>query len=61
MANGPALGGAPVASPWDPALAIAMAAAGEAVYEEDLLDDLLADLAPGGVELSTVDGPSRQG
>jgi uncharacterized protein (TIGR02679 family) len=37
----------PAPSPWDPALAAAMAEAGEAVFEEELLDDLLTDLAAG--------------
>ncbi len=42
------LTGRRAASPWDPALAEAMSAAGVAVYEEQVLDGLLADvLAPG--------------
>jgi uncharacterized protein (TIGR02679 family) len=32
-------------SPWDPTLAAVMARAGEAVFEEELLDELLGDLA----------------
>lgn len=39
------LPGPPAPSPWDPALAIALAATGDPIYEEDLLEDLLADLA----------------
>ncbi len=39
------LRGAAASSPWDPSLAVAMAAAGEVVYEEELIDDLVADLA----------------
>lgn len=47
-----AAGGDPVAvssadTPWDAALGEAMATAGVAVYEEDLLADLLADLRRG--------------
>ncbi|MGI9120029.1 MAG: TIGR02679 family protein [Acidimicrobiales bacterium] len=38
------LAGPPAASPWDPALAEAMADAGEVVYEEDVLEALLIDL-----------------
>lgn len=34
-------------SPWDPALASAMAAAGEVVFEEELLEVLIADLEAG--------------
>jgi uncharacterized protein (TIGR02679 family) len=39
------LTGSPVASPWDAALCEAMVSTGEAVYEEELLDDLVDDLA----------------
>lgn len=39
------LRGSPHSSSWDPALAAAMAEAGVAVYEEQVLSDLLADLA----------------
>lgn len=39
------LSGAPQPTPWDPALAEAMAAAGRAVYEEAVADTLIADLA----------------
>ncbi|MGH9279315.1 MAG: DUF2399 domain-containing protein, partial [Acidimicrobiales bacterium] len=39
-----ALSGRTTASPWHPDLAPAMEAAGVAVYEEQVLDDLLADL-----------------
>jgi hypothetical protein len=39
------LAGAQAPSPWDPALAAAMGATGRAVFEEELLDDLVADLA----------------
>jgi uncharacterized protein (TIGR02679 family) len=42
----PPLRSRPVAALWDPELAPAMAAAGEAVEEEAVLGDLLADLAP---------------
>lgn len=41
----PPLRGSPAASPWDPDLAVAMAAHDRAVYEEDVLDHLVADLA----------------
>ncbi len=40
-----ALSGDPVATPWDPELAEAMLATGQAVYEETVTDQLLADLA----------------
>jgi uncharacterized protein (TIGR02679 family) len=33
-------------APWDPALVVAMAAKGVAVYEETFLDQLMADVAP---------------
>jgi uncharacterized protein (TIGR02679 family) len=39
-----ALSGAPQPTPWDPALAEAMASAGRAVYEETVADALIADL-----------------
>jgi uncharacterized protein (TIGR02679 family) len=39
------LSGAPQPTPWDPALADAMAAAGRAVYEESVADALIADLS----------------
>ena len=38
------LSGPAAASPWDPTLADAMARTGVVVYEEDVLDNLLADL-----------------
>ena len=41
----PPLRGHPAASPWDPALATALAEHDRAVYEEDVIDLLLADLA----------------
>ena len=41
----PRLAGAPAPSPWDPELAATMVAIGQAVFEEELLDDLVADLA----------------
>ena len=41
------LRGKPHSSPWDPALTTAMAEAGAAIYEEQVLSDLLADLASG--------------
>jgi uncharacterized protein (TIGR02679 family) len=46
VAELPTLGADPVAACWDEPLTSAMAAAGRAVHEELLLDDLLADLAP---------------
>lgn len=42
---GPALGGEPVATRWDPALSEAMRARGTAVHEEAVLPTLLGDLA----------------
>jgi uncharacterized protein (TIGR02679 family) len=39
------LSGTPQPTPWDPALAAAMTAAGRAVYEEAVADALIADLA----------------
>lgn len=39
------LSGPPQLAPWDPALAECMAARGAAVYEEQLIEHLLADLA----------------
>ena len=39
------LSGAPQPTPWDPALAEAMASAGRAVYEEAVADALITDLA----------------
>lgn len=44
----PELSGAPAASPWDPALAAAMARIGRVVYEEDVLGLLVDDLARAG-------------
>ncbi len=41
----PRLGGEPVATPWDPGLADAMAGRGVRVEEELSLDALLADLS----------------
>jgi uncharacterized protein (TIGR02679 family) len=38
------LAGAPQPAPWDPALCSAMAASGQAVYEEAVADTLIADL-----------------
>lgn len=46
--NRPALSGAPAASPWDPELARAMERVGQVVYEEDVLEQLLGDLACAG-------------
>jgi uncharacterized protein (TIGR02679 family) len=43
--SGERLVGEPVPSPWDPDLATAMSRAGRVVYEEDVLDALLQDLA----------------
>ena len=45
--GGTELTGRPVAATWDPDLAPAMRAAGRAVHEEQVIDDLLADLAQG--------------
>ncbi|MFD0208132.1 TIGR02679 family protein [Streptomyces hirsutus] len=42
----PDLTGPPAATPWDPALAVALAECGVRVEEEAVLDDLLADLGP---------------
>ncbi len=44
VAELPLLGSEPVTASWDPRLTSAMAAAGRAVHEELLLDELLADL-----------------
>jgi uncharacterized protein (TIGR02679 family) len=41
------LAGRPAISPWDPDLAPAMEGAGVAVYEEQVIEDLLIDLAAG--------------
>jgi uncharacterized protein (TIGR02679 family) len=46
VAELPLLGADPVSACWDERLTSAMAAAGRAVHEEMLLDDLLADLSP---------------
>ncbi|MEV5952506.1 TIGR02679 family protein [Streptomyces sp. NPDC051987] len=46
-AETPNLSGSPAATPWDPALAVALAECGVRVEEETVLDDLLADLGPG--------------
>ncbi|MET7761194.1 TIGR02679 family protein [Streptomyces sp. NPDC005393] len=43
----PDLAGPPAATPWDPALAVALAECGVRVEEEMVLDDLLTDLGPG--------------
>ncbi|MEU6534271.1 TIGR02679 family protein [Streptomyces sp. NPDC047000] len=43
-AEAPALTGAPAATPWDPALAVALTECGVRVEEETVLDDLLTDL-----------------
>ncbi|MFD3823335.1 TIGR02679 family protein [Streptomyces sp. NPDC058625] len=43
-AEAPDLTGPPAATPWDPALAVALAECGVRVEEEAVLDDLLADL-----------------
>ena len=44
---GPPLRGPPVATPWDPNLAPALAARGKAIHEESLAGLLLGDLASG--------------
>jgi hypothetical protein len=46
-AEAPELTGQPAATPWDPALAIALTECGVRVEEETVLDDLLTDLEPG--------------
>ncbi|GAA2934045.1 MULTISPECIES: TIGR02679 family protein [Streptomyces] len=46
-AEAPALTGPPAATPWDPALAVALAERGVRVEEEMVLDDLLTDLGSG--------------
>ncbi|MGJ5834126.1 TIGR02679 family protein [Streptomyces ossamyceticus] len=46
-AEAPALTGSPAATPWDPALAVALAECGVRVEEETQLDDLLTDLRAG--------------
>ncbi|HTU75364.1 MAG TPA: TIGR02679 family protein [Trebonia sp.] len=38
------LSGAPLQTPWDPSLSPAMAQAGQVIYEESVIDALLADL-----------------
>ncbi|WP_309074855.1 TIGR02679 family protein [Streptomyces sp. NWU339] len=47
LAEAPELTGPPAATPWDPALAVALAEHGVRVEEEAVLDDLLADLGSG--------------
>ncbi|WP_345943377.1 TIGR02679 family protein [Streptomyces sp. SID8352] len=44
VAGAPALTGPPAATPWDPALAVALAECGVRVEEETVLNDLLTDL-----------------
>ncbi|WP_306955906.1 TIGR02679 family protein [Streptomyces sp. B4I13] len=44
VAEAPGLTGPPVATPWDPALAVALVECGVRVEEETVLDDLLTDL-----------------
>lgn len=44
MAEAPNLTGGPAATPWDPALAVALAECGVRVEEETVLEDLLSDL-----------------
>ena len=46
-AEAPDLTGPPAATPWDPALAVALAERGVRVEEETVLDDLLTDLGAG--------------
>ena len=45
---GAALRGAAVAAEWDPELATVMLASGRAVYEEQVIPDLIEDLARDG-------------
>lgn len=47
MAEAPDLTGGPAATPWDPALAVALAECGVRVEEETVLHDLLTDLGTG--------------
>ncbi|WNM30889.1 TIGR02679 family protein [Streptomyces sp. Li-HN-5-11] len=47
VAEAPELTGPPAATPWDPALAVALAECGVRVEEETVLDDLLTDLGTG--------------
>ncbi|MFI1922392.1 TIGR02679 family protein [Streptomyces sp. NPDC020377] len=47
VAEAPDLTGPPAATPWDPALAVALAERGLRVEEETVLDDLLRDLGRG--------------
>ncbi|WP_319280638.1 TIGR02679 family protein [Streptomyces sp. FL07-04A] len=47
VTEAPDLTGRPAATPWDPALAVALAECGVRVEEETVLDDLLTDLGPG--------------
>lgn len=47
VAEAPDLTGPPAATPWDPALAVALAERGVRVEEETVLDDLLTDLGSG--------------
>lgn len=47
VTEAPNLTGSPAATPWDPALAVALAECGVRVEEEAVLDDLLTDLGPG--------------
>lgn len=53
------LTGPPVATPWDPALAVALAECGVRVEEETVLDDLLTDLEPGSAEAASKRGGRR--
>ncbi|MFB7598570.1 TIGR02679 family protein [Streptomyces sp. NPDC056160] len=48
-AEAPDLTGPPAATPWDPALAVALAECGVRVEEEAVLDELLTDLGPGSL------------
>lgn len=50
LAEAPDLTGPSAATPWDPALAVALAERGVRVEEEAVLDDLLTDLGPGHAE-----------
>ncbi|MFJ8648316.1 TIGR02679 family protein [Streptomyces sp. NPDC093546] len=47
VAEAPDLTGQPAATPWDPALAVALAECGVRVEEETVLNDLLTDLGTG--------------
>ncbi|MEU5086172.1 TIGR02679 family protein [Streptomyces sp. NPDC021356] len=61
VAGAPGLTGPPAATPWDPALAVALAECGVRVEEETVLDDLLTDLEPACSEAASKRGGRRIG